>query len=266
MSQYKSHTNETIQYLEQYLEAFHDHKDVFKEYRKDKSTMRKVREVTTRIRSENSQVLNQHRLSEATAARRRRIADEQRRDLDEIVADIYDKDVDFNFVKLHLLSHFGDHVRRFGNIQMYSTKSGETSHKTIIKEGYRRSNRNDAIHQILRTYARLDSFRIHQMNVEADIRHPIQDELDIKRHKRQVRSVIKQPIGFTSAVETISQLNNTLRNLPDLLHDYYRWKLSIGFKDDMNSLKEFPVEICRLLCVPIQNFQDARDVTWHLLR
>jgi len=149
MSQYKSHTDETIQSLEQYLKAFHDHKDIFKEYLKDKSTMRKVSEVTTRIWSENSEVLNQHCLTGTTAAKRCSIADEQRRDLDEIVADIYDEYVYFNFVKIHLLSHFGDHVRRFGNIQMYSTESGETSHKTMIKEGYRCSNRNDASHQIL---------------------------------------------------------------------------------------------------------------------
>ena len=38
MSQFKSHTDETIQYVKQYLKAFHNHKDVFKEYRKDKST------------------------------------------------------------------------------------------------------------------------------------------------------------------------------------------------------------------------------------
>ena len=266
MSQYKSHTDATIQYLEQYLKAFHDHKDVFKEYRKDKSTMRKVREVTARIRGENSEVLNQQRLSGATAAKRRRIADEQRRDLDGIVADIYDEDVDFNFVKIHLLSHFGDHVRRFGNIQMYSTESGETSHKTMIKEGYRRSNRNDASHQILQTYARLDSFKIHEMNVEADITRPIEDELHDKRHKRQVGSVTRQPIGFTSTVETISELNSTLRNLPDLLHNYYRRKSSIGSEVDMDSVKQFPVEICRLLRVPIENFQDVREVTWHLLR
>ncbi|KAG0632974.1 hypothetical protein HOY80DRAFT_861581, partial [Tuber brumale] len=73
MAQYQSHTEETIQYLERYLKAFHDHKDVFKEYRKDKSTARKVREI-------------------------------------------------------HLLSHFADHTQHFGNIQMYSTESGETSH------------------------------------------------------------------------------------------------------------------------------------------
>src|SRR6202000_2930968 len=123
--------------LEQYLKAFHDHKDVFKEYRRDKSTARKVREVTARIRGENTEILNQHRLAGAKAAKRCRIADKHRCDLDGFVAYIYDEDVDCNFVKIHLLSHFGDHVRRFGNIQMYSTWSGEKNHKKIIKEGYR---------------------------------------------------------------------------------------------------------------------------------
>jgi hypothetical protein len=266
MSQYKSHTDETIQYLEQYLKAFHDHKDVFKEYRKDKSTTRKVREVTTRIRSENSEVLNQHRLSGATAAKRRRIADEQRRDLDGVVADIYEEDVDFNFVKIHLLSHFGDHVRRFGNIQMYSTESGETSHKTMIKEGYRRSNKNDASHQILRTYARLDSFKIHEMNVEANIPRPIQDELRKEQHKRQVGSRKKQPSGLVPTVENISRLNKILRNLPDLLVDYYRRISAMGREVEIGLVKQFPVEICRLLRVPVENFQDAQEVTWHHLR
>ena len=104
-------------------------------------------------------------------------ADEQCRDLDGIVADIDDEDVDFNFVKIHLLSHLGDHIRRFGNIQMYFTESGETNHKTVIKKGYRRSNKNDASHQILRTYARLDSFKIHKMNIQADLPRLIADEL-----------------------------------------------------------------------------------------
>ena len=55
MSQYTSYTNEMIEYLEQYLKAFHDHKDVFKEYQGDKSSVRKVREVTARIQGENSE-------------------------------------------------------------------------------------------------------------------------------------------------------------------------------------------------------------------
>ena len=94
-------------------------------------------------------MLNQHSLSWATAAKGCCIADAQGCNLEEIVADIYVEDLDFNFVKIYLLSHFRDHVQRFGNIQMYSTESGETSHKTMLKEVYQRSNRNDASHQIL---------------------------------------------------------------------------------------------------------------------
>ena len=112
ISQYTSHTHETIEYLEQYLKAYHHHKDAFKEYRRDKSTARKVREVTARILGENSEVLNQYRLAGATAAKRPRIADEQHRNLDGLVADIYDEDIDFNFVKIHRLSHFGDHIHQ----------------------------------------------------------------------------------------------------------------------------------------------------------
>ena len=107
---------------------------------------------------------------------------------------------------------------------MYSTESGETNHKTIIKEGYRRSNKNDASHQILRTYARLDSFKIHEMNIQVDLPRPITDELPDKQRKREVGSVTQQPQGFTPTIETISQFNHTVKNLPDLVHDYYRRK------------------------------------------
>ena len=31
-------------------------------------------------------------------------------------------------------------------------------------------------------------------------------------------------------------------------------------------MKQFPVEISWLLRVPVENFQEAREVTWHLLR
>ena len=77
-----------------------------------------------------------------------------------MIADRYDADVDLNFGKIRLVSHFGDHIPRFGNIQMYSTKAGETSHKTIFKEGYRWSNKNEESYQTLRSYDRLARFKI----------------------------------------------------------------------------------------------------------
>ena len=95
---------------------FHDHKDLFKEYRSDRSTARKVKLVTSRIQRENSEVLYHNDLVVTTAVQRLLIADVQSRDLDVMVADIYDKDVNFNFIKIHLFSHFGYHIQHFGNI------------------------------------------------------------------------------------------------------------------------------------------------------
>ena len=65
-----------------------------------------MKEVTARIRSKNREVLNPHPLAGATTAERHRIADEQRHNLDGMIANIYDKHIDFNLVKIYLLSHF----------------------------------------------------------------------------------------------------------------------------------------------------------------
>jgi len=86
------------------------------------------------------------------------------------------------------------------------------------------------------------------------------DELHKKQHKRQVGSVTKQLSGLVPTVENISQLNMILRNLPDLLLDYYRRKLSIGREVEIEAAKQFPVAICRVLRVPVENFQDAQEV------
>ena len=60
LTQYKSYTNETIQYLEWYLKAFHNHKDIFKEYQKNKSIAQKIHNITVRIQNENYDELNRY--------------------------------------------------------------------------------------------------------------------------------------------------------------------------------------------------------------
>ena len=136
----------------------------------------------------------------------------------------------------------------------------------MIKVGYRRSNKNDATPQILRTYARLDRFKIHEMNIQADLQRPISNEPRDKQRKGEVGSATRQPQGFTTTIETISQFNHTLKNLPDLVHGYYRRKSSTDSPIELDTVKQFLVEICLLLRVSVENFQDAREVHWHLLR
>ena len=50
----------------------------------------------------------------------------------------------FNFFKMHYLSDWVSHVRRFGSILMHSTEMGELAYMEQIKEGYRRLHKNNA--------------------------------------------------------------------------------------------------------------------------
>jgi len=59
----------------------------------------------------------------------------------------------FNFLKMHLLSHFSDHICQFGNIPIYSTEFAELAYKKQIKDGWRRSNKKDLKQQILHSYS-----------------------------------------------------------------------------------------------------------------
>jgi len=64
------------------------------------------------------------------------------------------------FVKMHLISHFRDHIDMFDHIAMYSTEYGELAHMKKIKDGWRRSNKINAARQILSSYGRHLAIRI----------------------------------------------------------------------------------------------------------
>src|SRR5205807_6416026 len=153
MAQYWSHTPETLSYMEKYLLLFHQTKDVFLEFRPSKATRAEANRQDRELREH---MANQHARAPPShsAAKRRRLADEERRQRIDQRADFIQRENHFNFIKMHYLSHFGSHVRRFGSISMYSTDIGELAHKEQLKEGYRRSNKNDAARQILSDYGR----------------------------------------------------------------------------------------------------------------
>ena len=132
----------------------------------------------------------------------------------------------------------------------------------MIKEGYRRSSKNDATFQNLKTYARIDSFRMDDMNAECKLErihggvdHPLED-------LRELGSRVAAARNSENFLKYIS--HGTLESLPDLLVDYYR---SSGQRNiTVEMVNEFRVEEYRLLKVPIGCFQDSTQVTWHLLR
>jgi len=92
--------------------------------------------------------------------------DDNRQEENDICLDLVLAESHFNFIKMHLLSHFCDHIRQFGNIPMYSTEIGELAHKTQIKDGWHQSNKNDTVRQIVHSYGRQHAIRMRLLNLE----------------------------------------------------------------------------------------------------
>jgi len=153
MAQYRSHTPDTLSYMESYLQTFHQTKDMFLEFHTSKATgaqaNRQDRELRELMADQRAKEVH-HR----TVAKRRRLADQEWVQRSHRGADLIRRANHYNFMKMHYQTHFASHVWRFGSISMYSSEIGELAHKDQIKHGYRRSNMNQAGRQIWSHYGR----------------------------------------------------------------------------------------------------------------
>ena len=166
MTQYRSHTPDTLAYMERYLQTFDQTKDIFLEFCTLKSTCAEVNRQDRELR----RLMANQIAPEAphiSATQRRRQADQNRLGRVNRWGDLIQRENHFNFITMHYLSHFVSHVRLFGSILMYSTEMGELAHKEHIKEGYRRSNKNNAARQILSYYGRKHALGIRLQTIEA---------------------------------------------------------------------------------------------------
>jgi len=124
MAQYRSHTPETISYREEYATQFHERKDIFLEFRISKWTQEKADELRKKVRRQRVQIRERVHPSQ-----RRRICNNDRAEENDQCMELIHSESNFNFVKMHLISHFRDHIYMFGNIPLYSTEYGELAHK-----------------------------------------------------------------------------------------------------------------------------------------
>ena len=135
--------------MEECLDRFHRMKDIVLEFRVSKRTRAKVNKQRKELRHQRAQ----SNMRVAPSKRRRRLEDD-RDEENELRMDMIHTESHLNFVKMHLLSHFADHIPQFVNIPMYSTEFGELAYKEKIKDGLRCSNKNDVERQILNSYGR----------------------------------------------------------------------------------------------------------------
>jgi len=166
-AQYRYHTEATIECMENYLEEFHHHKDVFSRFRASKST----KQVLEALKKQLTLEKQEERESDPawnilSADAKRRCIDEDETQIDSEIAQHLVDESDFNFVKMHLLDHFSDHICQLGNLWNVSSELPEKAMMDLT-QAYWQSNHHEAALQILRTKAPKEVFQYRELNANA---------------------------------------------------------------------------------------------------
>jgi hypothetical protein len=82
-----------------------------------------------------------------SAAAKRRWVDEDKTQIESEIAQHLVDESDFNFVRMHLLNHFSDHICQLGNLFNVSSELPEKA-MMDYKQVYRQSNRHEAAFQM----------------------------------------------------------------------------------------------------------------------
>lgn len=162
MAQYRSHTRNTLLYMEQYLTDFHRYKDVFLEFRAGRTAQKEATIAVSQLRAEQDEGMEELSLSAGT---RRRLAVDERHERNEARIEVLRGRSHFNFVKMHLPQHYRDHVIRYGSLPAYSTELGEAAHKSQMKNPYKLTNRLNYEEQIIAGYTREAAMKMRVKNV-----------------------------------------------------------------------------------------------------
>ena len=153
--------------MENYLEEFHRHKDVFSRFRASKST----KKVSEALKKQLTLDKQEERESDpawndlSAAAKCRRVDEDKTQIKSEIVQHLVDES-DFNFEKMHLLNHYSDDICQLGNLLNVSSELPENA-MMDPKQVYRQSKCHETAFQILRTKLLKQVFQYQALNANA---------------------------------------------------------------------------------------------------
>ena len=202
-------------------------------------------------------------------SKRGRVHDEDREEENDQLIDLIHSESHFNFIKMHLLIHFGDHIRQFGNIPMYSREYGKLAHKEQIKDPWRRSNKHDVGRQILQSYSQRHGIRIRLLTLESLRRHGADLDTDVLEHLVTTRTLVAPgPRGrllkgrrgdVSDVLDFCRVLRIPLESVYRELIRYIRHNLPTERRlpEDQVILLSFPVELLTQLEVPVLAFQET---------
>ena len=129
MAQHGSHTDETIAYTEDYPDWSHLMKDIFLEFPVSKRAQAKSDEEQKELQHQQVQI-NQR----VSPSNRRQVPGQDCNEEKDRCINLIHSPSLFNFIKINLPIWFGDQIRQFGNILMYSTDYEEIAQNEQITD------------------------------------------------------------------------------------------------------------------------------------
>ena len=184
MAQYRSHTSQTIGYMDEYLRRFHQFRHILGEFRAGEADCEDAAKAAQEIEEDQAQQATIHQYFQLTSTQRAKRSAEDRQVRQQAVHNKLQQ-ATFNFPKLHLLSQYGSQVVDFGTLPQYSTEITEALHKPL-KDAYRCSNQVDAVEQILDIIYRDYAIHMRELNLIAWSR-----EVQLPREVLEVLGAVK---------------------------------------------------------------------------
>jgi len=166
-ARYKSHDDATLSYMEDALSRFHTFKYVFLLGRAGEKVKAKDNALRTEIVKKRKVDVETNAETWMASKKRRKI--NAWRDYISHEIDVSKElNADFNFLKIHLMSHWVEQIRWYGALQQYSAERHEQAHKTNLKDSWNASNHNlNYLPQVITFQRRILCFKVRELNLQA---------------------------------------------------------------------------------------------------
>jgi len=161
MTQYDSHTDKTVSYMQKYLHEFHETKHVFLRCHAGKGAKRATAEAHKVLLKEQTETS----VKGLTASEKAKLRQEDPLERRNLVDKILREAAYYNFSKMYLISHYAEQIPKFGTLKQYSTDISECMHKGF-KEAYRRSNKVNTTSQMITNYTRDHTFIMNDLTID----------------------------------------------------------------------------------------------------
>ena len=161
MTQYDSHTDKTVSYMQKYLGEFHETKGIFLCYRAGKGAKRAAAEAHKVLLREQTETS----VKGLTALEKAKLHQEDALECQNLVDEILREGAHYNFPKMHLISHYAEQIPKFGVLKQYSMDISECMHKGF-KKAYRPSNKVNTTSQMITNYTRDHTFIMKDLTID----------------------------------------------------------------------------------------------------